>query len=376
MSDVIATDSERLVSNSSVLISLFELEFQGSIYRYHSENIDSDITFDGNAYKVFPMMMEGIEMNADGAAPRPTLSIANVESLLDSSTRAEVGLPADFEIEDLIGSRITRRRTLQKYTGAVTPYEFPSDTYVIDRLASKNSLMIQLELTSPFDFGGVRVPARVVTGKYCPWVYKGYSSSADNVSSACYWKDELQISGNSFFFSIDDEPFVKESLGEITGATNYDVNTTYVAEQIAIQNGEYFKSKEDGNTGNTPFESSIYWKKIRTFSVWSSDSTGSKQYTTDLVDPRKNSYVYHANTIWRALKPHTKSTDFTPGNAPTYWAPGDVCGKLLTSCKVRYQAVENSLTEDLGNSAIAKVGSTDTSKALPFGGFPGTRKFR
>lgn len=376
MSDVIATDSERLASNSSVLISLFELEFQGAIYRYHSENTDSEITFDGNAYKVFPMMMEGIEMNADGAAPRPTLSIANVQSLLDSSTRAEVGLPADFEIEDLIGSRITRRRTLQKYTGAVTPYEFPSDTYVIDRLASKNSLMIQLELTSPFDFGGVRVPARVVTGKYCPWVYKGYSSSADNVASACYWKDELQINGNSFFFSVDDEPFIKESLGEITGAASYDADTTYPAEVVVRFGTEYFQSKEANNAGNAPFESSIYWKKIRTFSVWSSDSTGSKEYTVDTVDPRKNSYVYHANTIWRALKPHTKSADFTPGNAPTYWAPGDVCGKLLSSCKVRYQALETGSGENLGNNAVAKVGSTDTSKILPFGGFPGTRKFR
>ena len=85
--------------------------------------------------------------------------------------------------------------------------------------------------------------------------------------------------------------------------------------------------------------------------------------------------MYHANTVWRALKAHTKNANFTPGNAPTYWTPGDVCGKLLSSCKARYQALETT-GSGTGNDAQPKVGSFNTALVLPFGGFPGTRKFR
>ena len=68
-----------------------------------------------------------------------------------------------------------------------------------------------------------------------------------------------------------------------------------------------------------------------------------------------------------------KSDNITPENGSSYWNRGDVCGKLLQSCKMRYQAIgstsatgQNLLPSDL----------LDTSKILPFGAFPGSRKFR
>lgn len=379
MSDVIATDSQKLVSNSSVFVSLYELEFGGTTYYFHSQNTEDDIVFDGQTYVVFPMVMDGIELTGDGAQNRPTMTMANVNSILSASAKTAAGFPADFVLEDLVGGRITRRQTLEKYTGVgVTAYEFPTDVYLLDRISSRNNLMVQIELASPFDFAGARVPSRIVTGKYCPWVYKGYSSSGNDVRSACYWSDENQIKTGSntysFFFTIDDEPLLKESLTTITGAGAWAAITTYAAEQVVTYENEYYQSKEDSNVGNTPSEFSVFWKKVRTFSVWSTDA-GSTEYTTDSSDPRKSSYVYHANTVWRALKAHTKNANFTPGNAPTYWTPGDVCGKLLSSCKARYQALETT-GSGTGNDAQPKVGSFNTALVLPFGGFPGTRKFR
>jgi lambda family phage minor tail protein L len=379
MSDVIATDSEKLVSNSSVFISLYDLEFGGTTYYFHSQNTDDDIVFDGTTYSIFPMVLDGIELTGDGAQNRPSMTMANVNSLLSASAKSAAGFPADFVIEDLVGGRITRRQTLEKYTGVgVTAYEFPTDVYLIDRIASKNNMMIQLELASPFDFSGTRVPSRIVTGKYCPWVYKGYSTSATDVRSACYWQDESQITNTngtfSFFFTIDDEPLIKETLTVITAAAAWVSATSYSIEDVVLYENDYYQSKTDTNQGNTPSEFSIFWKKIRTFSVWSTD-TGSKQYTVDTTDPRKSSYVYHANTVWKALKEHTKDTNFAPGTAPTYWVAGDVCGKLLSSCKARYQAIETT-GSGTGNNARPTVGSFNTAQVLPFGGFPGTRKFR
>ena len=83
--------------------------------------------------------------------------------------------------------------------------------------------------------------------------------------------------------------------------------------------------------------------------------------------------MFHTDTVWRALIPNQKSDNITPENGSSYWNRGDVCGKLLQSCKMRYQAIgstsatgQNLLPSDL----------LDTSKILPFGAFPGSRKFR
>ena len=71
---------------------------------------------------------------------------------------------SNFLIEDLLGKRVTRRRTLEKYVGigsasaeASGNLEFPSVTFIIDRIVSKTALSITLELASPFDLEGMKV---------------------------------------------------------------------------------------------------------------------------------------------------------------------------------------------------------------------------
>ena len=58
--------------------------------------------------------------------------------------------------EDLIGRRLTRRTTLQKYLvgesgDSTPPVEFPKAVYILDRLKNRNILMLTFELASPFD---------------------------------------------------------------------------------------------------------------------------------------------------------------------------------------------------------------------------------
>jgi len=165
-----------------------------------------EVVFNKNVYYGFPIALEGLDISNDGAHSRPTLTIANVESLLRTSStfqnafnsqRAEVagatgsGLP-DFKLDNLVGKKVTRRRTLEKYlkmsagrstdvASATDIIELPKAVFIIDRISSKTNLMVTLELASPFDLSGLRVPRREVVGKYCSWIYKGkkeYSTTA------------------------------------------------------------------------------------------------------------------------------------------------------------------------------------------------------
>jgi len=372
MSDVIAKEANDLVmASDEALVSLFEITVGSSTLYLHAENTENNIEFGGNNYVPFPMIIEGIDIGGDGAMARPSVTIPNVESVLKSDTtiNSELGI-TDFDIEDLIGERLTRRQTLSKYVDQTgTEYEFPSAVYVIDRISSKNSLMIQLELSSPFDLAGARVPSRPVAGKYCPWVYKQWTSSNTDVRSACYWKSKkIQGSNNPFlFFTIDDEPLIKTDL---ISANAWSSSTAYTTGAFVTHEGLTWQANVD-STNKTPYEGSIYWKICRRYTIWASNGN----YSLDTVDLRKSSYVFHSNEVWRISKVHTSSASTAPSATSKYWMRADVCGKLLSSCKARYQGVFHNSSSNTTHG-YSKSDTFDTEVSLPFGGFPGTRKFR
>ena len=64
------------------------------------------------------MVMEGVETRGDGAQNRPSITIPNIESVFTSGSIFDsdpTDNENDFELDDVIGKRITRRRTLSKY---------------------------------------------------------------------------------------------------------------------------------------------------------------------------------------------------------------------------------------------------------------------
>ena len=490
MSDIIAREAQDLSMDSNEgLIFLFELNFAGTVHRFHSENTDQDIRFGPqvggdattNTYIAFPMGIEGLEVTSEGSQPRPSLIIPNVNSLF----RSDSSIPLT-NMEDLIGSRVTIRKTLTKYVtigsgdAPANNYQFPKSTYIIDRLASKNSLAVMFELASPFDLAGVRVPSRQVTGKYCPWYYKGYSDDSTDIRSACSWNSVIsrygvgtldlssvatfntfqgvagtytgvqdntlskttpatvnitttgngnatQVSsviitnpGNTYFvgdtlnfdgkdlgytgsgkggqlkitvqtitrddtthfFTIDDEPLIPYDHNDKVNAATY-TNTLFPINTIVkVGAGTvadpyvYFMSKaEVPAENNAPFDGSIYWKAVRPFRIYNDDKVAGTPPTYYIYpeDPRKNSYVFHNDQVWRALRQHTASASVEPVLGSLFWTPADVCSKLLSGCKARYQA---KIHKDSNPAGYSKVGEFNTAIALPFGGFPGARKFR
>jgi len=444
MSKELAADLQKQEVNTGYL-EFYELEIgSGSnniLYFHAGRNENSaNITYDGNTYLALPILLSDIEVSSSGAMSRPTLTIANVESLIKNQsvfkTQMEDGTwdavvdgeeltYTDFRIDDLVGSKLIRRRTLEKYLTSNPTVEFNKDTYIIDRIQSKNNVFVTLELSSPIDLAGIRIPTRDVIGKYCPWRYQGAAAGLTEKRGACHWKTHNQFvaadgTASSVFVTVDDEPLFKVvpsgysgsggilsagsgSIGDATFLWVYSYNTsnnsgggrasltattpTYqenyiVLEPVAGVAGNArvaYISKMDSNAG--PLNDPVYWVRCRLYTVWS-DAPSNTQFTINTDDIRENSYVLHNNTVWRATKAHTKNSSYEPGEAPSHWVRGDVCGKLLNSCKLRYQAqkLHTATTTPVMSTGVGfnflTSASLNTAVPLPFGGFPGSRKFR
>ncbi len=163
----------------SAVIELFVLDLslfgQGMVYFHAGTNaLQQRVVWQGKAYDAFPIQVDGFEFNGNGQIPRPKLKVANV-------TGAITALVLTYQ--DLVGAKITRKRTLAKYldavnfSGGVNPTadpsaEFADDIYYIDRKSRETRDVIEFELAASFDLEGVNLPRRQIVQNVCPWRYR------------------------------------------------------------------------------------------------------------------------------------------------------------------------------------------------------------
>ncbi len=174
----IASEIQKLAP--SAVIELFVLDLalfgQGPV-RFHAGTnaLRQRVVWQGLAYDAFPLEVEGFEFNGNGQVPRPRLRVANV-------TGAITALVLTYQ--DLVGAKITRKRTLAKYLDAVNfegginptadpTAEFADDIYYIDRKSRESRDVVEFELAASFDLEGVSLPRRQIVQNVCPWRYRG-----------------------------------------------------------------------------------------------------------------------------------------------------------------------------------------------------------
>lgn len=308
-------------------------------------------------YNPMPMMIDGLDLNADGASARPALTVANIGTLFYSQL-------GNFKNDDLIGQRLIRRQTFQKYLhgesgDASPPIELRTQEYIIDRIGQETSVSVIFEMAAPFDLEGIKVPRRIVVGKYCSWKYQGHDTGK---GGGCTWKADGSYkfrdgSDNTFshngYFNFDDSPLVLST----TAFSTYASNAAYTTNSYVTHSGKKWLCIIAG-TGNTPSETSAYWKQVFTWSDYSSSTSYSI-----------NDLVRSSNTIWKST--HSSNQDNTPAHGTGHWVREEICGKTLQSCKARYGIIPAV------NTSANQPPSGRTSKAarLPFGSFPGTLKY-
>lgn len=172
------------ISNFSGLVEMFTLDLTAigdSVYRFHAgtNELRSPLVWQGLTYSPLPIIATGFEKNGQGTLPRPTIKVANITGVMG----ALVG-----SLDDLIGGKVTRKRTFVKYLDSVNFYNsnllnadpnqyFPDEVYFINRKISENKVFIEFELSSAMDVQGVLLPRRQVIQNTCAWGYRSSECS-------------------------------------------------------------------------------------------------------------------------------------------------------------------------------------------------------
>lgn len=176
-----STITEELQSMSpSAIIEMYELDatIQGAgILRFHAgiNGVMQPLVWAGQTYSPLPIAASGFDTTIKGSLPRPKMQISNSGSLMSYEV---------MTYDDLVGAKLTRRRTFAKYLDAVNftggvnasadvNQKYPDDIWYVDQKTSENMLMIEWTLASPFDLIGVMLPRRQVIQNSCPWAYRG-----------------------------------------------------------------------------------------------------------------------------------------------------------------------------------------------------------
>lgn len=393
MTSLIASDVQKLEVDSP-LVDLFELELpvavNGSTKLYFHPGVDSNYdnievaisksgsgesaTFTYQEYAPLPMNIDGLELKAQGASARPTLTIANVTSILGDAL-------GHLKFKDLIGQKVTRRQTLEKYLKGGSANDFPvielsKQTYVIDRISTENNLMVAFELAVSYDLENVTIPRRIVVGKYCSWIYQGATLKNHG---GCRWPLDGKISqvesGSStvrdhhFYFNVNDEPIVTQAYITSLGTITWSSSTSYTTSSYVLHDGQNYLALL-ANSNKNPKTTSGFWKKVHTYTEH--NTTNTNYSVGDIVRFSLTVNGKAVNTVWRCLRAHNSNTANTdPALISPFWTREDACSKTLQGCKCRFQATAATSTVDNSGPSSVKA----TSKILPFGGFPGTNKY-
>lgn len=174
----------------TAIVELFELDATiagGGVSYFHAgtNGLGTPVVWQGNSYLPLPVEAEGFDVSASGEEPRPVLRVANIDGLFSLELRM---------LDDLIGARVTRRRTLAKYldavnfAGGVNPsadpdQHWPDDVFLVNRKAVENESIIEFELGSPAEVRGAMLPAWQIIGSLCRWRQMGLYKDPDT----CGW---------------------------------------------------------------------------------------------------------------------------------------------------------------------------------------------
>lgn len=183
----IKSEVQKLNPGDLVAFYILDMTTVGSTILYFHTGLNglmANVVWQGITYSALPMQIEGFELTSKGTLPRPTVRISNISGLIGAYCKT---------YDDLIGCKITRKRTFYKYIdavnypGGINPsadpnVEFAPDIFFVDRKSTENRQMVEFELAAAFDVQGIKLPRRQFIQNICSWKYRsaecGYTGGA------------------------------------------------------------------------------------------------------------------------------------------------------------------------------------------------------
>jgi lambda family phage minor tail protein L len=384
----IGSDLQQLNSGESPYIELFEIQINETDFIYITNYIEGFGSGSPSAFNVLqfrdydnpstirdyypvPSQMDGIEHKSEGQFPQPSFTVANIlrTSTGNDSFQALLG---SVSYGDLLGLKVIRRRTLQKYLvgqpgDANPPVELPRDIFFLDRIENEDARSVTFTTVLPLDFTGVTLPKRNILGNRCPWKYQGagYDLNEWEKVGGCTWRSNSNTSVGDISVPIyvnDDDEYI---LSSTTSFTSWTTGPSIKGRFYTTSQSNLTKIEEDGSltTGQTgtnywqaldvtsddPADNSPDWRRVRVYT----DFTGSPSVDV-YVEDKYNDYFRVNNgggnyTVWKASRRSQTLADTPEGG--NFWERGDRCGKRLLSCKLRFQSnpwIKVSLTSTSG----------------------------
>jgi lambda family phage minor tail protein L len=323
-----------LIENEpTAVIELYELYFDvdEEPFRFHSgtNNLTKDIIWNKNSYYATAIQVEGFEANIMGRLPRPKVTVANIDYIISNILR---------DYSDFRNGKFVRIKLFLKHLDAVNfdggenPFGSPNELayiskerYLISQKIIENKQIIQFELITPFDLESLETASRGIYGRYCYWQYRGLG---------CNYQGDL-------ICKEDDTDF-----------------TTPPSSTMHIKNAA-------GNYIDGTFEETI--KKF----VW---TIGKSYIAGDIVYVENldiNGLKDPARTWFVCIKNNSANKYNSPNKDLLSWEK-DGCSKSVSACQKRF--LKNSFINSKGY--IAYNDTLEVNSVLPFGGFPGTDKFK
>ncbi len=167
-------------------VDLFELdlsELGGDVMRFHGYAQAGPIWWQGNEYSPWAISSDGFARTGTGQQPTPTLRVGNIGTDAQGSQLPGVISALCIALDDLVGARVIRRRTLAEYLDArnfaegnpsANPDEqLPEEIWVVECKSHEDKETVEFELTSALDFDGQQLPGRQIVANLCGWLANG-----------------------------------------------------------------------------------------------------------------------------------------------------------------------------------------------------------
>ena len=332
---------------------------------------DTKIQWKGNVYEPIPIAAAGYEKSTTGQIAQPTLTVANVLGTFTQVIN---------ELDDLVGAKVTRRRTLGKYLDgepeADPLQEFPIDVFYIERKTQENSMVISWQLASVLDLEGLKLPRRIITQNYCQWRYRG--SECGFTGPTLYDNNDRYINTtglSAFAIAVVNAGRLVEQRQQeqivainvrnaavgnknqqcetiVLLETRYTLLTDYISGAIAewdnvrVTLGTVYRQGARRAALGFGVNRYIYYEIQR----WGINATACSIATAELATAEANLTTAN-NNLTAAQNALAAANAALPLTDPLRLL--DVCGKRVDSCKLRFPY-----------------------SSLPYGGFPGANTVR